>query len=101
MARDYRRALWILAPAVCAAMDAEYVRLGQGWVCPRPAPFEPHDLLTLALVVDHFCVSPSTVDRWRSQGLRVVRTPDGPRYVFADVEAFLARRREARDQRGK
>lgn len=96
IARNYRRALLIAAPDTCAALDKESVRLGQGWIMPRPDPYEPLDLLTATLVADFWHVRVRTVDRWRETGLRSVSTPDGPRYRFVDVEEFLGTRRSNR-----
>lgn len=97
IARWYRRALLIAAPDTCAALDARCVELGHGWLLPRPHPYEPHDLLTAALVADFFHVRVRTVDRWRELGLPCMSTPDGPRYRFADVEEFMDKRRSSRN----
>lgn len=94
--REYRRALLIAAPDTCALLDARATRFGQGWVCPQPHPYEPHDLLTPQLVADFWHVKTRTVDRWRELGLVPTMTPDGTRYRFADVERFLADRRTRR-----
>lgn len=96
VAREYRRALLIAAPRACAHLDVLNGRRGQSWVLPQPHPYEPHDLLTTDLVADFWGVRPRTVDRWREQGLRSTATVDGPRYRFADVEAFHATRRTRR-----
>jgi hypothetical protein len=84
VAQSYRAALAIHAPAVCAAIDAEMVDMGQTWVVPTVVTYTDDDLLTAELVKDYAHVSLKTVYQWHTQGLGI-KTRDGIRFRFADV----------------
>lgn len=84
VAQSYRAALALVAPDVCAQMDAEMVEMGQGWVVPQVVTHGEDDLLTADLVADFAHVSVKTVYQWHHQGLGI-KTRDGIRFRFADV----------------
>lgn len=90
VAQSYRSALLARFPEVCAAMDAEMLRLGQGWVVPQMDRYNPLDLLTAAEVAEYCHVKVDTVYQWRRRGLQVTTTVDGDRYRVDHVQAYQA-----------
>jgi hypothetical protein len=104
VAGAYREALSRAAPAACAEVDARMVDMGQAWVQPRVARFDPDDLLTEAEAADLAGVESGSIGAARRRGrLRGVRGADGRwRYAARDVWALSAgkRRRGAGDDDG-
>lgn len=96
LARLYRDKLLEVDPEACFELDADAQRFGQGWIVPQKAIYQADDLLTAELVADSENVMPRTVDLWVSRGLKVIDTPDGNRFRFADVQAYRAERRQRR-----
>jgi hypothetical protein len=92
----YRHALETVAPEACAALDAQMIAAGQPWAVPNRDPYEPTDLLTAQLAADLLHVARRTIYSWRYKGLKVIETPDGPRYRVADLKAFVNERRRRR-----
>lgn len=95
----YRHALQDVDPQVCAALDRDASRLGQGWVVPSPSRFEPDDLLTTAEAAQEFHVSAATIRKWVHLGLTRTRTESGSRYRLRDLHEFDAARRKRRGGR--
>lgn len=103
VARTYRDALAAARPEACRQLDAQLADLGQSWIIPQVVVYNQDDLLTIELVAAMCDVKNGTVAQWRRRGLRVMNTPDGPRYRVADVleyHARLRRRRARVDQSG-
>jgi len=99
VAQIYRHALENVAPEDCAALDAQMIAAGQPWVVPNRDPYEPTDLLTAQLAAELLHVARRTIYSWRYEGLKVVETPDGPRYRVADLKTFVTERRRRRASR--
>lgn len=99
VAHIYRHALQQLDPDRCHALDAQIVSAGQTWVAPTPNTHEPDDLLTAELAADEMGVAKRTIYAWREDGLRVIETPDGPRYRVGDLHDYRAEKRRRRAQR--
>lgn len=72
------------------------VSVGQSWVLPTPAIHEPDDLLSAELAADAMHVSRRTIYSWRERGLTVTSTPDGPRYRYGDLQAYVTEARRRR-----
>lgn len=96
VAQAYRHALNAAADEACAQLDKQMITLRQTWVVPSANVYEPDDLLTAELAADAANVEPRTIYAWRSSGLKVTSTPDGPRYRFGDLQEFRAERRRKR-----
>lgn len=96
LARIYRDKLMEVAPDECLKLDADSEHFDQRWILPRKAIHADDDLLTAELVADCERVMPRTVDLWVSRGLKVLDTPDGNRFRYGDVQAYLADRRQRR-----
>lgn len=96
LARIYRAALERVAPNECYIIDADAERFGQRWILPATAVHELDDMLTAELVADAENVTTRTVDLWVSRGLKVTSTPDGNRFLYSDVLAYRASRRQRR-----
>ena len=95
VARSYRDAYEAVDPDGCAKLDAAMLRLGQRWVLPTVAVYVDDDLLTAGLVADWAHVTLKAVYGWRAREtdpLPSVTTPDGIRFRFADVRAWLGNR---------
>jgi hypothetical protein len=99
VARSYRDALKHAAPDVCTELDRRSCELGQTWVVPKPLTYGQDDQLTAEEVADMCDVRPDTVRQWRKRGLPIVDTPDGPRYLVADVLNYHAQIRYRRARR--
>ena len=56
-------------------------------------------LLNRKQVAELFGKCPHTIARWEKQGLRVIRVNRSVLYDSADVEAFIAERKSARERR--
>lgn len=100
VARTYRDALAEVAPERCAELDETARRFGQGWILPSLLTYQPEELLTAQEVAEMCNVQPDTVRQWRKRGLRTVGTPDGARYLVADVLEYHAQIRYRRARRG-
>lgn len=96
IARSYRDALNARDPDECTVLDQRATDLGQGWIVPKVQTVELDDLLTAELAADFAGVRVRTIDMWRSRGLAVIRTPDGPRYRPRDILDYQAERRKRR-----
>lgn len=88
IAHSYRAALARTAPDVCAEIDAQLIEYGQSWVVPRVVPYGPDDLLDYELAADYAGCSVKTFYAWVSKGMPHVRTPDGIRVRFADLQRW-------------
>lgn len=89
MALSYRAELGRVDPGACRALDEQMVGYGQRWVVPQLKIYDEHDLLTADLVADYAGVALQTVYVWRQRGLPSRETPDGIRFVFAEVQKWL------------
>lgn len=96
VAQIYRHHLQQAAPDMCRQLDAQMAAHGQPWVIPAVSTHEPTDLLTTRLAADEMRVARRTIYAWREQGLKVVETPDGPRYRVSDLREFATDRRRRR-----
>ena len=89
-------------PAACDKVEAAAVRMGETWVQPKRGAIDLDELLTATQAADYADVKPRTIDTWRSRGLKVTNTPDGPRYRWGDVLDYrteVRRRLAGRTQR--
>lgn len=93
MARSYRDALEATDPGTCRYLDAEMTRFGQRWVLPNASPYDADDYLSAELVADFAQVRSKTVYEWARRGLRSIRTNEGVRFRFADVQAWVGGKR--------
>lgn len=96
LAHIYRDKLMEVAPEECLKLDADSERVEQRWILPQKAIHGPDDLLTAELAADCAHVMPRTIDLWVSRGLKVIKTPDGNRFRYGDVQAYRAERRQRR-----
>jgi hypothetical protein len=94
VAQTYRAALERVAPDVCAELDAQMLTYGQRWLIPTVLAYGPDDLLTAILTADYAGVSLKTVYVWRERGLPSIITPDGIRFRFQDVQAWMGGARD-------
>ncbi|MEU5258976.1 hypothetical protein [Amycolatopsis sp. NPDC021455] len=101
VAQIYRHHLLRVDPDVCADLDAAMAAMGQPWVVPSRSTYVDTDLLTADLAAAEMRVARRTIYAWREQGLRVIATPDGPRYRVDDLRQFVSERRRLRSQRRK
>lgn len=100
VAREYRDALGEVDPGRCARLDAVARKLGQAWVVPQLAQYEPDDLLPPLRAAEFCHIRPGTLPAWRRNGLQCVNTPDGTRYRVRDLLDYQASQRLKR-LRGK
>ena len=98
VARSYREALLRASPETCLGIDVRFIELGQTWIAPDIAQYEPDDLLTPRQAAMFCHVRPATLPVWRRRGLRVTTTPDGLRYRVADLLEYQAGQRRRRLQ---
>lgn len=89
VAQSYRAVLERLAPAQCAELDAQMLTYGQGWVVPRVLAYGPDDLLSVELAADYASCAVKTAYVWIARGLPHVRTPDGIRVRFSDLQKWV------------
>lgn len=101
VAQIYRHCLQIRLPNECANLDAQMAAHGQTWVVGSADTHEPDDLLTAELAADLMHVARRTIYSWREKGLRVVETPDGPRYRVSDLRVYVAEQRLLRARKTK
>jgi len=88
VAQSYRAALAKHAPEACAELDDQMREYSQRWIVPTVVAYTPDDLLTVELVADYAHVSVKTAYVWITRGLAHVRTPDGIRVVFSDLQRW-------------
>jgi hypothetical protein len=93
IAESYRTALLRVDPNACARLDANAIRVGQGWVVPQPATVDLDEPLDTYALAAYCYVEATTVDVWVGRGLRFKDTPDGRRFLLRDLLDFQ------RDQR--
>lgn len=98
IAESYRTALLRADPNTCARLDANAIRVGQGWVVPQLATLDLDDLVDAYELAAYCYVEASTVDVWVGRGLDFKDTPDGRRFTvrgYLDFQAEQRRRRAA------
>ncbi|MGH3985722.1 MAG: helix-turn-helix domain-containing protein [Pseudonocardiaceae bacterium] len=93
VAHTYRAVLADTDPTACRDLDNSMLRYGQQWIAPRIATHAPGDYLTATDVADYVGVNAKTVYEWRARGLASIRTPEGIRFRYTDVQAWVAGRR--------
>ena len=101
IARAYRDIAINAEPHSCVELDEQMREWGQTWVTPKYTINDPDELLTTNEVAEYCDVHPGSVDQWRRRGLPVTMTPDGPRYLLADVLDYHAERRRRRARGGQ
>jgi hypothetical protein len=89
VAQTYRAALERVAPDVCAELDAQMLTYGQRWLIPTVLIYGPDDLLSVELAADFAGVAIKTAYVWITRGLPHVRTPDGIRVRFYDLQKWV------------
>ncbi|SKM81632.1 Uncharacterised protein [Mycobacteroides abscessus subsp. massiliense] len=119
IARSYRRTAEILveylayldpdheALSAVADLDRQWQDQGRYWMVPMVNQPDDDDLLTATDVAALVHLSAAAVRQWNSRarqgkdGVLAVETPDGPRYRWADVQAYNRRRQQRRIQAAK
>jgi hypothetical protein len=96
VATAYRAALEAVDPDACTQLDEWAVEHGQGWIVPSPWPYADDDQLTYAEAAHACHIAPDTIYQWTRRGLRVTRTPAGPRITAGDLIEFQRVRRQRR-----
>lgn len=96
IARMYRDKLAEHLPDLCAPLDAALIRLGHGWIRPKPVTYQLDDLLTPEQAADYCGCQLRTLDAWRSRGLRATRTTNGLRYRYDDLLDYHREQRRKR-----
>lgn len=96
VALSYREALRMHLPDLAARIDEHMVSVGQAWVRPKIAQYEPDDLLDTNQAAEYCGVKPRTLATWRENGLPVHNTPDGIRHKVSDLVEYEAAKRRRR-----
>lgn len=90
VAQMYRAVLEDIDPQACHHLDERMSRAGQRWITPHVAAHAPDDYLSADVVADFAGVRLKSVYEWRARGLPSIRTNEGIRFRFADVQAWVS-----------
>lgn len=96
IAESYRTALLRVDPNACARLDANAIRVGQGWIVPQPATVDMDEPLDTYELASYCYVEAATVDVWVGRGLQFKDTADGRRFVLRDLLDFQREQRQRR-----
>lgn len=89
VAQSYRAVLLDTDPTACRQLDEQMRAMGQRWVAPRTVTYGADDWLSAELVAEFAGVRLNTVYEWRARGLASIKTNEGIRFRFADVQAWV------------
>jgi hypothetical protein len=101
VAAEYRRALAVIDPATCRAIDDAAVAAGETWVNPSLSIHDPDDLVTVSEAADAIARSTRWVYEWLAQNRseRVKAVNPVMRIRFGDVLDAVAYERSWRTPR--